>query len=139
MSVRLELLGSATEVAEARHRIARALEGVLGPERLDVVVLCASELLTNAVRHGGGPSGIEVLSAPGAVRVAVRDRNPSPPLLLPAGPEAESGRGLRIVEALSTAWGWNPVGGVRPARGDGAAKEVWFQLGRGVSEPLRMT
>jgi Histidine kinase-like ATPase domain len=52
----------------------------------------------------------------------VTDRSTNPPRLVPAGPDAESGRGLQIVHAISTAWGWTLL--------NAEEKAVWatFQL-----------
>lgn len=38
------------------------------------------------------------------VRVSVTDHNPAPAVLKEAGPDGESGRGIRLVDAISDAW-----------------------------------
>ncbi|MGW6458117.1 ATP-binding protein [Streptomyces sp. NPDC055078] len=73
----------------------------------ETVELLITELVTNGFQHGsGGAVGvrlarteayvwIEVASGGGAQRPCARE----------AGPEDESGRGLRLVEVLADAWG----------------------------------
>ncbi|GLZ04833.1 hypothetical protein Acsp03_22990 [Actinomadura sp. NBRC 104412] len=77
------------------------------------VELVVSELCTNAVEHtaSGEPGGwfvLELEMHPDHVRVAVIDKGTTakvPALDPAAGLDAESGRGLYIVQALSKAWG----------------------------------
>jgi anti-sigma regulatory factor (Ser/Thr protein kinase) len=99
-----------------------------------LLVLCedativVSELVTNALRHGArgtddvGLDGIELVLCRRAdlVACAVVDPGTEPPLLMAPDPAAETGRGLHVVEALSTAWGWTRLGGQR--------KAVWATL-----------
>lgn len=78
-------------------------------------ITIASELVTNAIRHGVG------LVAPGSERAGVglawqrhasrlvcvvTDQSMNPPVVVSPNPDAESGRGLQVVQALATAWGW---------------------------------
>lgn len=55
------------------------------------------------------------------LRVEFVDGNPVVPTLSDRGEEADGGRGLRLVDALTTAWGVQ----LYPAGGKG----VWFELG----------
>ena len=71
----------------------------------DSVQLIASELVTNALRHGGGTADISLSYRPGVVRVEVRDHGSGEPRLLDVPADAESGRGLAIVAKLSSDWG----------------------------------
>jgi hypothetical protein len=50
---------------------------------------------------------------PGRIVIEVSDPDPRPPFLSQPGTEAESGRGLVLVEALSKEWSYfyPPVGG----------------------------
>ena len=87
-----------------------------------------SELATNAVRHGRrGRSGavhdrIELVwwRRSGQVVCAVTDPGAEPPVLVQPDPFAEDGRGLLMVQALSSSWGWTRLGGRR--------KAVWAAL-----------
>jgi len=69
--------------------------------------LVTSELVTNAVRHARLAAVIVRVSliGPRQVRVAVVDFSRTPPTLINAGVDDESGRGLATVAAVSTAWG----------------------------------
>lgn len=81
-------------------------------------VLIASELVTNAINHGttpaaGQPGGqVELTWSYQVSRLicVITDQVPEPPIVAPADDEAESGHGLRIVAALSAAWGWTMLG-----------------------------
>ena len=70
-----------------------------------------SELVTNAIstrapRHSA--SNCMRLDGSGAVAVVVTDPCPLPPVKRDPAADAEHGRGLLIVEALSARWGWTP-------------------------------
>jgi anti-sigma regulatory factor (Ser/Thr protein kinase) len=83
----------------------------------DDVDLVISELITNALLHGGAH---HTAADPGAaVRLdleydgqalvcRIADGSPLPPSPEQPGCTAESGRGLLLVEALCSAWGWRP-------------------------------
>jgi anti-sigma regulatory factor (Ser/Thr protein kinase) len=88
--------------------------------------LVLSELVGNAVRHArplpGGAMRVEWSLHPDTVEVAVTDGGSSElPVALPADEAATGGRGLTIVEALSSAWGTR-----RADRG----KVVWAHVPR---------
>ena len=82
-------------------------------EDVDLVV---SELVTNALLHTGlGPGGepapvrLELELAEGALTCRVVDSSPLPPQPEEADHDAESGRGLILVEALANAWDWEDL------------------------------
>ena len=94
--------------------------------RLDALiedaVVIASELATNAIRHGTPAAG-DAANGSGDGRVelswclqasrlicVVTDQTGTPPALAASDPEAESGHGLQIVGALAVAWGWTILG-----------------------------
>jgi anti-sigma regulatory factor (Ser/Thr protein kinase) len=74
-----------------------------------------SELVANAVEHGGTELDVSVSCRAGALHLAVRDGSRTLPRMLElAAPVAgrpldERGHGLRVVEADSVAWGATPV------------------------------
>jgi len=74
-----------------------------------------SELVTNAVVASAElrPAVAPVLMWLGSDRrrvlAAVADASPRPPVRLNPGSDAERGRGLALVEALSSRWGWYPA------------------------------
>jgi len=92
-------------------------------------VLIASELVTNAIRHGGCCAGdsnpVELAWQRQASRVVcmVTDCNSEPPVLGAADQDAESGRGLQVVQALAGTWGWMLLGAT--------SKAVWAALTTG--------
>lgn len=85
----------------------------------DTVALLVSEVATNALVHGSGDVRVSVVAAGHLVRVEVADDSPGWPRPRRAGPEAEGGRGLALVEALSSSWG---------TRAEGEGKVVWFEI-----------
>lgn len=95
---------------------------------LDTAALLATELLTNAYLHSGGPASLRLRGSDGALRLGVRDTDPTPPESEGevAGPDAESGRGLLLVRVCADRWGWYLLGDdIFGARG----KYVWCELG----------
>ena len=118
---RLELPAQPASARRARRFVGDLLrEGADGV--CDVCVLLTSELVTNAVLYAQSDIEISVRLSRDRVRVAVGDASSVPPVRRLVGTEATSGRGLALVEALSSAWG------VDTSR-TGAGKEVWFELG----------
>jgi anti-sigma regulatory factor (Ser/Thr protein kinase) len=105
-------------VAAARRFVVDSLAGAR--DGVDDCELLVSELATNAVRHGRSMFRIGVYRRDGPIRIEVSDHNDRLPVQGGAGPEAQSGRGLQIVDALSARWG------VRP---DFEGKTVWFEVG----------
>jgi anti-sigma regulatory factor (Ser/Thr protein kinase) len=93
----------------------------LGEDDCSLAALLTSELVTNAIRHGGSRAVIDAHAPGGVLRVSVRDDNPALPVVgLRPDLTAESGRGLHLVEALATRWG------VEESGNDG--KAVWFEI-----------
>ena len=83
--------------------------GLAGTERGDDVLLCVSELVTNALLHGVPPGRqfMLFLRYDGReLRVAVHDSGPGVPFVAEHAEHAdEGGRGLLLVSALSDKWG----------------------------------
>jgi anti-sigma regulatory factor (Ser/Thr protein kinase) len=105
-------------VGEARHLVAGLL-ATIAPERLDTILLLTSELVTNAVRHGSGPVTLHLSGGVHGLQVEVDDDGAGQPVLLDPDALTTGGRGLHLVDALSTRWGVD-----RHALG----KTVWFRL-----------
>jgi anti-sigma regulatory factor (Ser/Thr protein kinase) len=154
------ILGAlADAVPSARAHLRQLLSGwgyaEVGPDASVVV----SELVTNSVAASAElrPAAVTVLvwlgSDSHSLLLAVADASPRPPVRLSLGPEAEAGRGLALVEALSSRWGWHPASttGMRkvtwaewhlpsgpgqqpgtglPDRGHAATSEQWPPPGR---------
>jgi anti-sigma regulatory factor (Ser/Thr protein kinase) len=95
----------------------------------ETVTLIAAELCANAVTHGRVPGRdfqLRLSRGPTVIRVEVSDALPErQPLLTRDGSpaEAESGRGLLLVEALASRWDVSPR---HPAPG----KTVWAEVDR---------
>ena len=85
----------------------------------DALALMVSEVVGNAVEHGDGSVTVEVMSTGSRIRVEITDGGAGVPELRSAPTDAPSGRGLGIVDALSSSWGWE-------GRPDGG-KAVWFE------------
>ncbi|WP_411158275.1 ATP-binding protein [Streptomyces sp. CBMA29] len=116
----------------ARHLAVRQLDvwGLpYGSAVSDTAATIVAELAANAVTHGRVPGRdfeLRVALGPEAVRVEVSDarieRKPPVPadIASPSG-DAEAGRGLVLVQALSQAWG------VAPRE---VGKTVWADIAR---------
>ena len=120
-TVELNLARVPVSVARARAGM-RPMREALGDRYQDAVLL-VSELITNAVRHGSGPSvSLTARVRGGAVRIEVVDGGDG--FVAPSGlPDASSpnGRGLQIVDSLSDAWGVY----------EGNSTHVWFEIDLG--------
>jgi DNA-binding NarL/FixJ family response regulator len=116
-------LGADTSSARQARRF---VDEVLGRWQcaalLDDVQLLVSELVTNAVVHAGSDVEVAVRLLGDSVRIEVVDRAPAASLR-PSSPDhdAESGRGLMLVETMASAWGVEPIDG---------GKSVWFEIPR---------
>lgn len=118
MTTRRSFRHERAAVGEARRFVSALLE-----ERyhavVDAVVLLTSEVVSNAVVHGGSGPTVAVHLSPDRVRVEVSDASPALPVRKHYGLEATTGRGLMLLETMATAWGAEPL-----ERG----KRVWFDL-----------
>ncbi|KUO20211.1 hypothetical protein AQJ91_15635 [Streptomyces dysideae] len=97
-------------VAEARHGARIVLASWDVPEdAVETITLVISELATNAVRHARRPGRTfdVALTCNGekVIEIEVSDGSPHHPATRPYDPDATSGRGLLLVEALSEDWG----------------------------------
>ncbi|MBW3557634.1 MAG: ATP-binding protein [Actinobacteria bacterium] len=116
--MRIPLPSDPTIASFARRAVKEACAGVTVD--LDALILCTSELVTNALLHADPPMELEVSVRGSWLRVAVHDsgtnmvqrRSRVPP-------DALSGRGLDIVEMLASGWG----GDATPA-----GKVIWFEM-----------
>ncbi|MFD0072150.1 ATP-binding protein [Streptomyces sp. NPDC127166] len=82
----------------------------------ETVVMVAWELAANAVRHAlradaqlqqPGRAWLGLMRRDEAVVCAVTDASPAPPRLGPREPMDSNGRGLHLVDRLSSHWGWS--------------------------------
>jgi hypothetical protein len=108
-----------TEAARARRFVAEKLTAWDRGDMVDDAVLVASELATNAVLHTESSFSLTVARVDAVVRIAVHDTSPTVPMPKKAGPDAASGRGMRLVEAIAERWG---------SHGHRDGKTVWADL-----------
>lgn len=104
----------------------------LSGELSDSVELLVSELVTNAIRASqsmeqASSVRLWLRSDKTKVLILVWDANPHPPVRIEATEDAESGRGLLLVEALSDTWNWYQVKGME-------GKIVWAEVSLQPSE-----
>jgi two-component sensor histidine kinase len=89
-------------------------------EKARAAALVASELVTNAIVHARTDVSLRLSRTdPRLLRIAVCDDSPTLPVARSVALDAESGRGLRIIEAIASQWGAQPAG-----RG----KVVWAEI-----------
>ncbi len=102
--VRIPLAQDRHAPAQARAAIRETLDRWRVGALIDAVVLAASELVTNALRYGRPPVELTLRRRERSVRLDVHDDEPVEPDLHPdarAGDDAESGRGIAIVQAVA--------------------------------------
>jgi anti-sigma regulatory factor (Ser/Thr protein kinase) len=80
----------------------------------DDVELVVAELVTNAVAASRAmdfpfPVRMWLLSDMASVLVVVWDASPQPPVLMEPAEDAETGRGLLLVDAVSARWDWHAL------------------------------
>jgi signal transduction histidine kinase len=117
----LEIAGGVGAPAEARTAL-RRFHPELPPELMQVIVLLASELVSNAVKHAKAELiGIRFEVLPRSVRVEVADAGPGfEHVPLVHDPDGVGGWGLRLVDKMSTRWGIAAKPGAH----------VWFEIDR---------
>jgi len=110
-------------IGESRLVIRDALNG-WGVDRTlaDIVVLLASELVTNALVHARPPIELMIDWKDPHLRVGVSDGEDRMPEMVEPPRRADGGYGLHVIEQLSREWG--------AARRVGGGKIVWFELER---------
>lgn len=118
---RTELDSDLRSGSTARRFVTEALERWDCEGSLDTVRLLVSELVTNAVVHARSRPNVAVMLLPEAVRVEVADDVADGLAPRAAGDTDESGRGLFLLDELSSAWGVDVSGG---------GKTVWFEVPR---------
>jgi anti-sigma regulatory factor (Ser/Thr protein kinase) len=95
--------------------------------RLDDLLLCLSEVVTNAVLHGEPPIVIAGGIVDAAVRVEVRDGSTTSPVRRTADKFDLTGRGLALLEHMASDWG---------AEITAAGKTVWFEISPEGGQPI---
>ncbi|MFJ5118091.1 ATP-binding protein [Kitasatospora sp. NPDC088548] len=94
-----------------------------GPSEADDVAPLTSELVTNALSHGKGIDDLPIkveADDTGALRASVTDPGNGTPQVRQTADIDSGGRGLALVKALATDFGWKQL--------VGGGKTVWFTL-----------
>jgi len=119
--VRCWALRSLEDLAGLRAELEAALPGRAGsagqpdddpgPPLIQRIVLVASELATNALRHGAPPVTVRLLRGDDLATIDVIDRNPdSPPLLAGERAPGAGGFGLVLARRAAHQLGWCRTG-----------------------------
>lgn len=95
-------------VAEVRHSVRSALVTWGVGDIADDLVVVASELASNALKHAGGEATVRLWLDEGQALLEVEDGSARRPVPRRVSTEAEEGRGLLLVESLAFDWGWRP-------------------------------
>ncbi|GAA1606861.1 ATP-binding protein [Actinoplanes couchii] len=90
--------------SSSRHAAIAVLTGwgFRDDDWLDAAAVVVSELVTNAVRHGGGCISLQMEAHDGRVVVSVADGSAVVPRR--RDPDGIGGRGIALIEALSVGW-----------------------------------
>jgi len=122
-------LGMGLAARAAREFTGQILRGWGLLVLVDDVAVIVSELVTNALTHGGSAlngaarEAVELILSRRSAQVvcAVTDLGTGAPVMMQPDPFGEAGRGLQVVQALSASWGWTRLGDSR--------KAVWAAVG----------
>lgn len=123
-------LMDAQDLGAVRRSATAVLRPSPGASVAQQLVLVLSELATNALKYGSQPVTVSLHAANGGWLLDVRDTNwRTPPGRRARDDGRPGGYGLRILDTVTTAWGWYPgpadgvkhVWAVVPAAGAGAA------------------
>ncbi|GHD30791.1 SpoIIE family protein phosphatase [Streptomyces galbus] len=113
-------------VAAARSFVRAALDGV-DPDVVQTAALLAGELVTNVILHARTEAEVWAWQVDGQAHVRVADRRPDRGLVPhERHPYATTGRGLALVEELSSGHG---------VHSGAERKTVWFELWPGAPVP----
>ncbi|MEV6051888.1 ATP-binding protein [Streptomyces sp. NPDC052107] len=135
---KLELACESTAVGWARIHTRDTMRHWGVPESVvDDAVLVVSELATNAVRHSKKPEDpppwagqstirrfvLVLWCYPDHVQVYVQDEDRTPPVMRDSTALDSNGRGLHLVDSLSSKWGYT-----FPTPDPSSGKVVWAQI-----------
>ncbi|MCI2238942.1 ATP-binding protein [Paenibacillus sp. TRM 82003] len=152
---RLTLGEQLSAAAMARHWVCERCPDEHLPEaRRWIAELLTSELVSNALEHARGPVVLTLTHDEEGIVVGISDGERRVPALRTQLPGATEGRGIALVDALSTAWGvyrsqppaaaagevdgeagpvvgWPQPDEDEPLPGAPGGKTVWFHLAPG--------
>jgi GAF domain-containing protein/anti-sigma regulatory factor (Ser/Thr protein kinase) len=116
---RLQLGDEPDAVPKARRFAVAALSGLFPDELVDDAALIISELVTNAFLHGDPPVVVRISARAHLVHIEVADVSRSAPMRGRPDATAMTGRGMGLIESLSSRWGVAP---------EATGKRVWCEL-----------
>jgi anti-sigma regulatory factor (Ser/Thr protein kinase) len=108
-----------SSAAAARDLVTDACRSWHREGLIDDLALVVTELVANAIRHAGTEMTVRLTALDGGVRLEVVDRSTRPLRPRAAALSDEGGRGLLLVDALSTRYG---------VEGEREGKRVWVEL-----------
>lgn len=106
--------------SRARQVVQQAIDKAHWEGDREIAVLLTSEIASNALRHGGALTQLEVIASGHQLHVEAADPSLSEPRVSHVDHQATSGRGMALVDSLSDKWGVH--------QREGAGKIVWFDL-----------
>jgi anti-sigma regulatory factor (Ser/Thr protein kinase) len=105
-SVELSISSNVDAPGYARRWLRDVLaQSSMSRELLEDTVLVVDELVTNAVVHAATPIVVALEFGPSGCRCSVTDRRSAGPMPRLVEGTDGSGRGLRLVDAVSSEWG----------------------------------
>lgn len=113
------LRADAMSAARARTFVRDVLQAWGCNHLVEITVLVANEVVTNAILHARTEVGVRVRLGQGFVRVEVSDRSDSVPVRRDIPDDATGGRGVALLDAMVARWGVEHLP-------DG--KRVWFDM-----------
>jgi DNA-binding NarL/FixJ family response regulator len=118
----LDLPRELSSVRQARRFVKEKLLEWHLESLVDDALVIVSELATNAMTHAKSGCGLRLALTPTMLRIEVADAGGGTPEPQPPSTTGESGRGVHLVAALTTAWGMEVI--------EGEGKLVWAELPR---------
>jgi serine phosphatase RsbU (regulator of sigma subunit)/anti-sigma regulatory factor (Ser/Thr protein kinase) len=104
----------------ARRFVEHQVAGSSAAAVVEDAALIAAEIITNAHEHGSPPVVVSVAITGKHVHLEVRDANPRRPIRPRASTTNMTGRGIALIDHLSTRWG---------VRREPTGKTVWADIG----------
>jgi anti-anti-sigma factor len=127
--VEVDLASELSAAGRARAEVRQAAAGLLDNQTLEAAILLTSELVANAVIHPPSTNGervqLRITCYEDGIRCEISDPGPGydPARLGPRDADT-GGRGLLLVDALSSRWGTTRRGG----EGEPGRFCVWFEV-----------